>query len=82
MQLAILRRELGSLDAIKEIVSLTGYVNAIPGFEELPQVINGASDLLIEIFGEAGRHARATIGASALPRNALVEIQMVVAVHE
>jgi enamine deaminase RidA (YjgF/YER057c/UK114 family) len=81
-QLAVLKRELGSLDAVKEIVSLTGYVNAIPGFEQTPQVINGASDLLIEIFGEAGRHARATVGASSLPRNALVEIQMVVAAHE
>jgi enamine deaminase RidA (YjgF/YER057c/UK114 family) len=82
MQLAVLKKELGSLDAIKEIVSLTGYVSVVPGFDRLAQVIDAASDLLIEIFGEAGKHARATVGASSLPRNALVEIQMVVALRE
>jgi enamine deaminase RidA (YjgF/YER057c/UK114 family) len=55
-------------------------VNAAAGFSESPQVINGASDLLIEVFGEAGRHVRAAIGVSSLPRNALVELQMVVAI--
>jgi enamine deaminase RidA (YjgF/YER057c/UK114 family) len=79
-QLAVLRKHLGSLDVVKEIVSVNGYVNAIPGFAESPQVINGASDLLIEIFGDAGRHVRAAVGVSALPRNALVELQMVVAI--
>lgn len=81
-QLAVLHRELGSLDRVKEIVSLTGYVNAVSGFGQTPAVINGASDLLVEIFGEAGRHARAAVGACALPRNALVEVQMVVSVRE
>jgi len=77
-QLAVLQRHLGSLDAVKSIVSVNGYVNAVPGFAESPKVINGASDLLVEIFGEAGRHVRAAIGVSSLPRNALVELQMTV----
>jgi hypothetical protein len=57
---------------------VNGYVNAVPGFPDSPQVINGASDLLVEILGETGRHVRAAIGVSALPRNALVELQMTV----
>ena len=77
-QLAVLRRHLGSLDAVKSIVSVNGYVNAIADFEDSPKVINGASDLFVEIFGEAGRHVRTAIGVSALPRNALVELQMIV----
>ena len=75
-QLAVLRRELGTLDKVAGILSVNGYVNAIPGFSDSPAVINGASDLFIEIFGESGRHVRAAIGVSALPRNALVELQM------
>ena len=75
-QLAVLKHHLGSLDKIKQIVSVNGYVNAVPGFEDSPKVINGASDLFVELFGDAGRHVRAAIGVSALPRNALVEIQM------
>jgi enamine deaminase RidA (YjgF/YER057c/UK114 family) len=78
-QLAVLKRTLGSLDKVKEIVSVNGYVNAIAGFPDPPKVINGASDLLLAIFGESGQHARAAIGVSALPRNALVEVQMIVA---
>ena len=81
-QLAVLRRELGSLDAVAEILTVNGYVNAEPGFADSPGVINGASDLLVRVFGEAGRHARAAIGVSALPRNALVELQMTVKVKE
>ena len=77
-QLAALRHHLGSLDAVKSIVSVNGYVNAVPGFSDSPKVINGASDLLVEIFADAGRHVRAAIGVSALPRNALVELQMTV----
>ncbi|MGC2401633.1 MAG: RidA family protein [Acidobacteriaceae bacterium] len=79
-QLAVLKRTLGSLDKVKEIVSVNGYVNAIAGFPDPPKVINGASDLLLEVFGESGQHARAAIGVSALPRNALVEVQMIVSV--
>ncbi|MGC2330515.1 MAG: RidA family protein [Candidatus Acidiferrales bacterium] len=76
MQLAVLKRHLGSLDAVKSVISVNGYVNAAAGFEDSPRVINGASDLLIEVFGEAGRHVRAALGVSALPRHALVELQM------
>lgn len=81
-QLAVLRRELGSLDAVAEVLTVNGYVNAAPGFADTPAVINGASDLLVEIFGDAGRHVRAAVGVSALPRNALVELQMTVRVKE
>jgi enamine deaminase RidA (YjgF/YER057c/UK114 family) len=76
--LAVLKRHLGSLDAVKSVVGVNGYVNAVAGFAESPAVINGASDLLVQVFGEAGRHVRAAIGVSALPRNALVEVQMTV----
>ena len=77
-QLAVLRRELGSLDLVAEVLTVNGYVNAAAGFQDSPAVINGASDLLVEVFGEAGRHVRAAVGVSALPRNALVELQMTV----
>jgi enamine deaminase RidA (YjgF/YER057c/UK114 family) len=80
-QMAILRQHLGSLDALKSVVSVNGYVNAAPWFFDAPKIINGASDLLVEVFGEAGRHVRAAVGVSALPRNALVEVQMVVEIE-
>ncbi|MGO9436782.1 MAG: RidA family protein [Terracidiphilus sp.] len=81
-QLAVLKRELGSLDSIAEVLTVNGYVNAVPGFADSPAIINGASDLLVSVFGPAGRHVRAAIGVSALPRNALVEVQMTVRVNE
>jgi enamine deaminase RidA (YjgF/YER057c/UK114 family) len=77
-QLAVLKQHLGSFDSVKNIISANGYVNAVPGFPDSPKVINGASDFLVEIFGDSGRHVRAAIGVSALPRNALVELQMTV----
>ena len=80
-QLAVLKRDLGTLDSIAEIVSVNGYVNAVAGFEDSPAVVNGASDLLVQVFGEAGKHVRAAVGVSALPRNAIVEIQMTVRVN-
>jgi enamine deaminase RidA (YjgF/YER057c/UK114 family) len=76
--LAILKRELGSLDRVRQIISVNGYVNAVPGFADPPAIINGASDLLVAVFGDDGRHTRAAIGVSSLPRNALVEVQMIV----
>jgi enamine deaminase RidA (YjgF/YER057c/UK114 family) len=79
--LAVLRQHLGSLDLVKSIVSVNGYVNAAPGFTDSPKIINGASDLLVKVFGDAGRHVRAAVGVSALPRNALVELQMVVEIE-
>lgn len=81
-QLAALKRELGSLDGVAEVLTVNGYVNAVAGFADSPAVINGASDLLVAVFGEAGRHVRAAVGVSALPRNALVEVQMSVRVKE
>jgi enamine deaminase RidA (YjgF/YER057c/UK114 family) len=78
LHLAVLEQHLGSLTKVKGILSVNGYVNSVPGFADSPKAINGASDLLIAIFGEAGRHVRAAIGVSGLPRNALVEVQMVV----
>jgi enamine deaminase RidA (YjgF/YER057c/UK114 family) len=80
-QLAVLKHHLGSLDAVKGVVGVNGYVNALAGFRDSPKVINGASDLLMEVLGEAGRHVRAAIGVSALPRNALVEVQMTVEIE-
>ena len=80
-QLSVLRQALGSLNRVQHIVSVNGYVNAVAGFADSPQVINGASDLLVAVFGDAGRHARAAIGVSGLPRHAMVEVQMVVAVR-
>jgi enamine deaminase RidA (YjgF/YER057c/UK114 family) len=82
MQLSVLKRELGSLDRVAEVLTLNGYVNAAPGFGDSPAIINGASDLLVRVFGESGRHVRAAIGVSALPRNALVEVQMSVRVKD
>lgn len=81
-QLAVIRQHIGSLDLVSEIVSVNGYVNAIAGFPDSPKVVNGASDLLVAVFGDAGRHVRAAIGVSGLPVNALVELQMLVAVKE
>jgi len=81
-QLAVLMRQLGSLDRVAEVLTVNGYVNAAPGFADSPAVINGASDLLVQVFGEAGRHVRAAVGVNALPRNALVEVQMTVRVRE
>jgi enamine deaminase RidA (YjgF/YER057c/UK114 family) len=80
MQLAVLKRDLGSLDRVAEVLTVNGYVNASPGFGDSPAVINGASDLLVEVFGDAGRHVRAALGVSALPKNSLVELQMSVRV--
>jgi enamine deaminase RidA (YjgF/YER057c/UK114 family) len=78
LQLAVLEGHLGSLTKVVGVVSVNGYVNSVPGFADSPRVINGASDLLMAVFGEAGRHVRAAIGVSGLPRNALVELQMIV----
>jgi len=81
-QLAVIQRELGSLDRVAEVLTVNGYVNAAAGFADSPAIINGASDLLVQVFGESGRHVRAALGVSALPRNALVELQMSVRVKE
>lgn len=81
LQLAALERHLGTLAKVKSVVSVNGYVNSVAGFADSPKVVNGASDLLMSIFGEEGRHVRAAIGVSGLPRHALVELQMVVEIE-
>lgn len=67
----------GDLDRIVRVVRLGGFVNAVPGFAEQPQVVNGASDLMVEVFGDAGRHARAAVGVGSLPGGAAVEVDAV-----
>jgi enamine deaminase RidA (YjgF/YER057c/UK114 family) len=78
--LAIVHRELGGLDAVTRIIRLVGYVASSGGFTQQPAVINGASDLLVEVFGEAGRHARIAVGAAELPLNAPVELELILQV--
>ena len=80
--LARLRDAIGSLDRVVRVVKVNGYVNSAPDFEQQPQVINGASDLLVEVFGDAGRHARAAVSAGSLPFGAAVEVEMIVEVSE
>jgi len=78
--LAIVKQELGSLDRIVRIVKVVGHVASAEGFTDQPQILNGASDLLIAVFGEAGRHARVAVGAAELPRRAAVEIELILSV--
>lgn len=80
--LACLRSALGSLDRIERVLKITGYVASAPGFNDQPQVLDAASNLLVDIFGERGRHARAAVGVAELPRNAAVEIEMTVAFRD
>lgn len=78
--LAQLKAYLGSLDKIKQIVKITGFINCDPSFTDHPKVINSASDLLVCVFGEKGKHARAAVGVSSLPLDSAVEIEFVVEV--
>lgn len=80
--LAVVKSVVGSLEKIEEIVQLRGFVNCTPEFTHQPEVINGASELLVKLFGERGRHARAALGTSSLPRNVTVELEMIVRVRE
>jgi len=75
--LSALKEALGSLDRVRGIVQMTVFVSSAAGFTEQPEVANGASDVLVEIFGEPGKHARAAIGVAELPRGAPVEVTMV-----
>ncbi len=81
-RLAIIQEEIGSLDKVKRIVNLGGFVNSEPDFHAHPQVINGGSELLVEIFGEKGKHSRTALGAAALPLNVAVEINLIVEVED
>jgi enamine deaminase RidA (YjgF/YER057c/UK114 family) len=73
--LAQLKAALGDLDKVERVVRLGGFINSAAGFTDGPKVMNGASDLMVEVFGDKGRHARSTVGVSALPANAAVEVE-------
>ena len=79
--LAQVKAAAGSLDAVRQILRLGGFVNCAPDFTGQPQVVNGASDVIVEIFGDKGRHARAAVGCSALPAGVAVEVEMTVALE-
>ena len=80
--LAQLKKIIGDLDKIKHIVKVLGMVNATSEFNRQPEVINGCSDLLVEVFGDKGRHARSAVGMASLPHNYAVEIEMIVEVED
>lgn len=80
--LAEVRGLLGSLDEVVRVVKLTGYVASAPGFGDQPKVVNGASQLIEEVFGEAGRHARVALGVAELPVGAPVEVELIVEVRQ
>ena len=73
--LAAIKASLGRLDRVEEFLYIGGYVNAVAGFDQSPQVINGASDLFVKLYGDAGKHARTAVAVAGLPRNATVEVQ-------
>lgn len=79
--LALLKAALGDLDRVRQILKLVGYVNVAPGFNEMPKVLNGASDLFVELFGEGGKHARLAIGVASLNANIPVETELTVQVR-
>ena len=80
-QIAILKAALGDLSRVKRIIRATGMVNAAPDFSQHPSVVNGFSDLMVEVFGERGKHTRAAIGMGSLPFNIAVEIDMIVEIE-
>lgn len=79
--LSTMKAELGSLNKVKRVVKVLGMVNCTPDFKDQPKVINGCSDLLVEVFGENGKHARSAVGMNALPSNITVEIEIIVEVE-
>ena len=80
-RLAVIRDHIGSLDKVKQIVALNGFVNSEPNFYDHPVVVNGASEFLLEVFGERGKHSRTALGAAALPLNVAVEINLTVEIE-
>ena len=80
--LASLRTEIGDLNRVRRVVKLLGMVNAAPDFKEHPKVINGCSDLLVDVFGPAGKHARSAVGMGSLPDQIAVEIEMIVEIDD
>ncbi len=81
-QLAVLKAELGNLNRVKRVVKVKGMVNAVPEFTDHPKVVNGYSDLMVAVFGDRGKHARAAVGMGSLPSNIAVEMEMIVEVFE
>lgn len=79
--LATIKSIIGSLDQIDEVIKIKGYVNSMPDFYEQPAVVNGASELIVKIFGEKGKHARSALGTSVLPGNIPVELEMLVSLR-
>jgi enamine deaminase RidA (YjgF/YER057c/UK114 family) len=79
--IATIKQALGDLDRVKRVVKLLGMVNCTPDFSDQPKVINGCSDLMVEVFGEAGRHARSAVGFVALPNQIAVEIEVIIEVE-
>ncbi len=79
--LAVAKAELGTLDNIERVIKLVGYVASAPGFTQQPQVVNGASELLGEVFGDNGKHARVAVGAAELPLGGPVEIELILAIR-
>lgn len=80
--LSVIKAEIGDLERVERVVRVAGFVNSAPGFHDQPKVINGASELLLEIFGPRGRHSRVAVGAAELPLNAAVELEMIVLVKD
>ncbi len=80
--LSTLKKTLGDLDRVNRVIKLTGFVNSAPGFYNQPKVVNGASDLLVEVFGDKGRHARSAVGIAALPGGIPVEIELIVEIKD
>ncbi|HUB96395.1 MAG TPA: RidA family protein, partial [Stellaceae bacterium] len=79
--IAVMKQELGDLDKVKGILKVLGMVNAVPTFGDHPKVINGCSDLLVEVFGDAGRHARSAVGMGSLPNQIPIEIELIALVE-
>ena len=75
--LAVLKSNIGSLNKVRRCIKITGYIASAPDFTEQPRVLNAASDLMVEIFGEAGKHARAAVGVNILPLNSPLEIEFI-----
>ncbi|ATP41191.1 hypothetical protein CSE16_14650 [Solibacillus sp. R5-41] len=80
--ITVLKNELGELSKVKRIVKILGMVNSAPDFTQQPKVMNGASDLLVQVFGEKGKHARSAVGMAQLPNNTAIEIEMIVEIEE
>ncbi|AMA73458.1 MULTISPECIES: RidA family protein [Aneurinibacillus] len=80
--LAVVKQEIGELSKVKRIVKILGFVNSAPDFTEQPKVMNGASDLLVQVFGERGKHGRSAVGMAQLPNNNAVEVEMILEIED